>query len=49
VLRYFEGQDFREIDAIGVNRDKLHELKLSFHELFKERSSGLGAVPPVDS
>ena len=49
VLRYFEGQDFREIDAIGVNRDKLHELKLSFHELFKERSSSLGAVPPVDS
>jgi hypothetical protein len=43
VLRHFEGQDFREIDAIGINREKLHELKQSFHELFKERSANQGA------
>jgi hypothetical protein len=49
VLRYFEGQDFREIDAIGINRDKLHELKQSFHELFKERSANHGGMPPVES
>jgi hypothetical protein len=49
VLRHFEGKDFREIDAIGINRDKLHELKESFHELFKERPStregGLSVEP----
>jgi len=49
VLRYFEGQDFREIDAIGINREKLHELKQSFHELFKERSVNHEPVLPVES
>jgi hypothetical protein len=49
VLRYFEGKDFREIDAIGINREKLHELKQSFHELFKERSDNRGALNPVES
>ncbi len=48
VLRHFEGKDFREIDAIGINRDKLHELKQSFHELFKERPSNHGGELPVE-
>jgi hypothetical protein len=35
VLRQFEKQDYREIDAIGINKEKLQELKECFHGLFK--------------
>lgn len=53
VLRQFEKQDYREIDAIGINKEKLQELKECFHDLFKfapNQGSRLSGGPsPGDS
>jgi hypothetical protein len=53
VLRQFEKQDYREIDAIGINKEKLRELKECFHDLFKftpnQESRLSGGPSPGDS